>query len=591
MNWITLTTLILAIIISWVVALYAWSRRPSRGARQLGWLMTMVGWWNLALLVGLSATSFELALLSLKLEYLSVVTVPLLWLWFVLHYTNHEDWLNRPRLLLLSAIPAITLVLALTTPAHDLIVEAESLRKQAQSSDPIFWERGIWGWIDTAYQYIIIAGATGLLIASLFRLPKPFAPQIVTLLIILLISWMANVLATLQIIPLTVPVAPLSFAVSGLGLWWTLFRHRLLEIVPVARTALVEGMSDAIFVCDRQLRLVDLNPAAESLAQTTAQAAIGRPIDHVFPSLKSLLNVAPESVAPVQEREIETSTDDGLRRVYSVHITPLHRRNGQLSGHLCVLRDVTDLQTAREEALRANHAKSEFLSNVSHELRTPLTSIRLYIDLLRRDNPERRARYLASLQREVERLQALIESLLNLSRLDLGKVKPVLQPMHVNPLIAALHRDRGPLFEARELELGIDLTSGLPQVMADRRLLEQVVTNLLSNALNYTPAGGSVRLATDVVEVESEHWVRIKVADTGLGIAAEEQQRLFQRFERGQSSRVTRAPGTGLGLAICKEIVDLHQGRITLDSQLGEGSTFTVWLPHNPRTMPDHEPA
>jgi signal transduction histidine kinase len=116
-------------------------------------------------------------------------------------------------------------------------------------------------------------------------------------------------------------------------------------------------------------------------------------------------------------------------------------------------------------------------------------------------------------------------------------------------------------------------------VNADAQLMEQVITNLLTNAMNYTPRGGSVHLSTAWRERDHAAWVTVAVADTGLGVSLEEQQHIFERFHRGVASQATGIPGTGLGLAICQEIVKLHQGHVILESQEGEGSIFTVWLP------------
>jgi signal transduction histidine kinase len=173
----------------------------------------------------------------------------------------------------------------------------------------------------------------------------------------------------------------------------------------------------------------------------------------------------------------------------------------------------------------------------------------------------------------------LIEELLDISRLDLEKTVPQWQPVDLNALLATLIEDRTRLFIERGLHLHLDTAAELPTIAADPALLEQVATNLLTNALNYTPPGGEVWLRTTAVTHEAQPWVVFKVRDTGPGIAPEEQQQLFQRFYRGEAARVSKAPGTGLGLAISQGIVNLHHGRITLESTVGQGSTFSVWLP------------
>lgn len=245
-----------------------------------------------------------------------------------------------------------------------------------------------------------------------------------------------------------------------------------------------------------------------------------------------------------------------------------------------VAQRTAELSVALKQARAADEAKSQFLSSVSHELRTPLASIRLYLGLLSQGRPEHRQRYLESLAREVERLQVLIEELLDISRLDLEKTIPQWQPVNLNALLTTLAEDRTRLFTERGLHLHLEIAEELPTVAADPALLEQVATNLLTNALNYTQPGGDVWLSTTAVVQETHSWVVFRVRDNGPGIAPEEQEQLFQRFYRGEAARVSKAPGTGLGLAISQGIVTLHHGRITLESDLGKGSTFCVWLPY-----------
>ncbi|MCX6028322.1 MAG: ATP-binding protein [Chloroflexi bacterium] len=257
-----------------------------------------------------------------------------------------------------------------------------------------------------------------------------------------------------------------------------------------------------------------------------------------------------------------------------------------------------ELRAANDKLKELDRFKSSFVSDVSHELRQPLTNIKTYLYLLDRGKPEKRAGYLATLQRETDLLQQLIEDLLHLSRIDLGKAQPVLAPLDINRLVGTLVEDRGPLAAEHDLALHTALAPDLPAVMADAKMVTQVLTNLLANAMNYTPRGGTIVVSTAARQDgggagergsrgDTQHaarntptgWVTFSVSDTGPGIAAEEQTRIFERFYRGEAARVSRAPGTGLGLAICQELIRRHKGKITLESQIGQGSTFTVWLP------------
>jgi signal transduction histidine kinase len=237
------------------------------------------------------------------------------------------------------------------------------------------------------------------------------------------------------------------------------------------------------------------------------------------------------------------------------------------------------LAEALEQAREANLIKTQFVSDVSHELRTPLTNIRLYLELLETGQPARFASYLDTLQRETDRLVTLIEDLLAISRLDAGTSPPSPVSLDLNRLASSLVEDRRRLFSARELKLEFKPDSPLSPIFADERMLTQVVANLLTNALNYTPPGGRVIVSTRESAVEEMEWVTLTVTDTGLGIGPEDQDRIFERFYRGSAAREGGKPGTGLGLAICKEILERHGGRITVESKPQKGSSFTIWLP------------
>ncbi len=238
------------------------------------------------------------------------------------------------------------------------------------------------------------------------------------------------------------------------------------------------------------------------------------------------------------------------------------------------------LAEALEHATEADRLKTQFVADVSHELRTPLTNIRLYLELIGQANRERFAEYLETLNRETERLVDLIEDLLAISRLDAGTHPPQPVFLNLNELARGLVADRKRLFDERRIEASFLPDDHLPGVLADERMLSQVVANLMTNAMNYTLPGGRVSIGTGVAADDGAKWVTLRVTDTGLGIPVDEVEHVFERFYRGTASRRMGTPGTGLGLSICKEILSRHKGRISVHSRAGEGSTFTIWLPH-----------
>ncbi len=342
---------------------------------------------------------------------------------------------------------------------------------------------------------------------------------------------------------------------------------------------ILENIGDAVFVTDPRGVIEYVNPAWERLNGYPAAEAIERPA--------SLLNsgtVAAEVFSSLWETVLFGNTwrgqlvnrrKDGSTYDAALTATPLKADDGRILSIVSVLYDISAMK-------EVERLKNQFVSDVSHELRTPLTNIRLYLDLLRGTADRTKVdRYLDTLSRESDRLANLIDDLLSLSRLDAGAVALELQPVDLNRLLGSLVDDRLALAGQRGLDLTLDCDTRLPLARGDERLLSQVFTNLLTNAMNYTPEKGHIAVRTRTTTENGLIWVTAEVADSGPGIPPEEKPMIFLRFYRGRASRATAAPGTGLGLSICQEIIDLHSGRISLESEgvSGKGTRFTVWLP------------
>ena len=237
------------------------------------------------------------------------------------------------------------------------------------------------------------------------------------------------------------------------------------------------------------------------------------------------------------------------------------------------------LEAVALQAHEAERAKATFVADVSHELRTPLTNIGLYLDLLEIGPDERQGEYFETMRRETERLRILIEQLLAISRLDSEQVEIKPAPVDINSLIEMLVRDRKHMAQQRNLTLNLHLANETLFIEADPQYVVQVMTNLLTNAMNYTTQGGQITLTSERASHEEIPGISFSIHDSGPGIDEEEQLNIFNRFFRGVSGKQSGVSGTGLGLAISKEIVEQHNGNITLSSSADSGTNFTVWLP------------
>lgn len=265
-----------------------------------------------------------------------------------------------------------------------------------------------------------------------------------------------------------------------------------------------------------------------------------------------------------------------LSAIAEIAGSALHRAGLMETLEQRVAERTAELTAANARLRELDQLKDDFLANVSHDLRTPLTNITLYLNLLKKRGVDELPRSLPILQRETKRLTGLIEDLLSLSRLEQGRAPFTPEPHLLDSLLAEVLQVHSVQAEAKNLQVLHELRPDVPAVRVDYPQMMQVLTNLIGNAVAYTPRDGQVVCGTTRVEAAQ---VVITISNTGPAIPAADLPHLFERFYRGQTGYQSGEVGTGLGLAICKEIVNRHGGRIEVDSVEGRGTTFHVWLP------------
>ena len=320
--------------------------------------------------------------------------------------------------------------------------------------------------------------------------------------------------------------------------------------------AILRSVADAVVVLSLEGALVLANPVAQDLLSGPQGAEVVSQIGRLH-----------------AQGGVVTETLELGQMTFQALASPVTL--GELAvGTVVVLRDISRLR-------ELDRLKSHFVATVSHELRTPLANIKLYLSLLRRGREERRGQYVQVLEEETGRLSAMIEDLLDLSRLEARREEEPSEPVELRALLRQVMESLRPSFTAKVMDVQLE-DGAAAVVMGRRNQLIQVFTNLLSNSIQYTSAGGWVRMRVQSGEPGAKpRMAAVAVQDSGQGIPEKDLPYIFDRFYRGSLARSNNLPGSGLGLAIVREILDRHQGRITVLSRLGEGSTFTVWLPEH----------
>jgi len=703
--------LALSVLVSGALALYTWQNRRAIGATPFALMMLMLYEWEICYIFQLAGTDAVTKVFWDKLMFLGVVATPVAWLAFALEYTRRKTWINPRRLAMLSIIPAFTILLLLTNDLHHLF-----WAKAALSSEGGFLHldniNGPWFWVHTIYSYTLIMVGLVLIVRALLRWPAQYRGQMTWILLATVTPFVANIIFIFRIIPILIDVTPFAFTLTGLGLAFALFHHRLLDLAPIARDIVIDGMKDGMIVLDANQRIVDINRAAQQMIGLSSEPVpIGKPLADVLSAWPNLI----ERYHNVLETKDEISFGEGeTRRWYELNLSALLDENNSLIGQVATVRNISDrkqaesqllesearfrqivenasdviyrvdshgyviyanpatmrilgygsekdvvgrhylelvapqarhkvkrayehqfvsktpntyhelpiiaadgsetwlgqnvqliyegdriigfqalarditaikqahdaLRLARDQALEANLAKTRLLSKVSHELRTPLGGILGYAELLQRDTfgqlNEKQQKAASEIIDSTEYLANMVNELLDEAQLRSSTTTLHERVFSPSTLIQQAISGIDILAQNKGLEFSSYIDPNLPQgIYGDDQRIRQIIINLTGNALKFTKEG-SVHLT---VTCHNENYWGIQVTDTGIGIPKEAQDAIFEPFQQVHSEVTRDNRGIGLGLSIAKQLIELMNGKIVLESEPGRGSTFTVLLP------------
>ena len=589
------------------LALFAY-RQSSPGSSLFALMSLCVSLYAVTYSFELLSATLQWILFWIKLEYIGIVSIPVTLFLFTLVYTEQNQWVSRRSVALLFVVPAIVLLLVWTNSQHNLfyattmVVKIDGYAQLIATAGPGYW-------LNIGYAYLIMFATVVLLIRAYITTTSFYRRQIAFFLVGILIPWVGDMTYVVFLREAgNLDVAPVLFTLSGLVMAVGLFRYRLLDLMPVARSKLVEMTEDAWIVLDINDRLVDLNPAAAVILRQKRDDLLGEQIQGILPEKHPLL--ACLSMVGERRWEVNLSSDDFVPSIYDVRLSFLADWRRRPSGRLIVLHDMTEQKMAEgtlrilnsqlESIVQARTAeiqaekerveqilqtvqttRDQFIASISHELRTPITNLKLYLTLLEHTPlSDKGQQYQDILKIQTERLEKLAQGVVELASLDSSQGVSGATELPLATFVTQSLTELASAVAAQQLTVHFaEPVVSLPPVYGQRSQGLKAVKELIKNAVAYSHEGGEIFIDLSFCEEDELAWVTLAVTDTGPGIASVEQEKIFERFYRGTAVSQGNMPGLGVGLSLVWQIMELHNGRVTVQSQSGEGSTFTLWFP------------
>lgn len=528
---------------------------------------------NAGYLLELTAPTVEAAVVAVKMQYMGSLTIPISYCYFIFSYCYEKVPVKILRIL--KAADVFVFGLVLTCELHTLYYRQIDWLYTPEGHGYLSLEYGPGYWIfmlcGTIIPYVLTLYA---LIRVCIRNPDYAEDRQYKL--ILGLSFLPVVVLCSYVMKLTHVYDPTPF-VLGLvlsGVVILVWSRKVYDFSSLASGILLDSMSDGVIAIDKHERIVSYNPAAAAIFQDLNISVVGKHVEEV--------NGFPKNILGEDVRE-EFSLND---RFYQGHVKEVLDKYGEKKGYVILLLDMTDTRNyieeitrVREQAEQANIAKSAFLANMSHEIRTPMNAIIGLSDIIMEESKGRRVYgYTCDIKASANNLLALINDILDLSKVEAGKMELVSAEYHVKAMVKEVLNMMDIVASQHGLMVESEFDMTIPCCyLGDESRIKQILVNLLNNALKFTKKG-HVKISVSGVQGETEDTERLifRVEDTGCGIREEDLEKIFENFKQLDSKRSRSAEGTGLGLSITRHLAELMQGTVKVESVYGEGSTFTV---------------
>ncbi len=523
----------------------------------------------LGYLLEVTATTSDGGMAATKVMYMGSAFFSPLFLLFVADYC--EARISKPLILVpLLSIPSFVIVLVWTSEYHTLIYSAYSYIVDAPIHR-LAVEPGSLYYLNHVFALLCMIAAGGILIHRLIHWGKRYRLQLLLLVIGVITPVLANILYVVKLNVFGINYTPVSLVILNLLFFINIIRYDIFDILPQASAMALNSIREAFVLIDKDRLFVSANPAAYRVMPGLSQLHKGREITEIGDWPQELTKLTDHTNADIRF-SVRTDTE----RFYGASVSAVITEKKEMAGWIILIQDRT-LNEENVALQRLDKLKDEFLANTSHELRTPLHGIIGIAESLAAGAagplPERAMNHIAMIGASGKRLASLVDDILDFSKLRHEEIALRRQAVDMHQSVEVVTTVLRPLWQAKSLRLDNYLPVNC-YVDGDEGRIHQILYNLIGNAIKFTTEGS--------IEVTAERTVlgwTVHVADTGIGIAPEQQPFIFESFAQGSGSIARDYGGTGLGLSISKKLVELQGGSLTVSSVVGEGSTFSFELP------------
>lgn len=563
-------------------------RKEGEAVQFFGIMMLANAIWSLAYGFELASTTLRQAMAFINIEYLGITALPLTWFLFCLKLSGKESWYkNRFTLFLLIAFPVITVLLVWTNHLHHLHYKSYHLDLTGDFPT-VSIKPGISYILFTIYFYILLATGSYLLIVKFQKADPIYKRQNYSVIIAAMIPWLTNISYLAGLRPMkNLDLTPFSFVATIFLISLAIYRFKLFDILPVARERVLDLMQDGFMVLDNKHRIIDYNKTfSKYLPASSKNKIIGTPLEVLIPGQTELLEFLKAHRAGKIELKVETS-----KGLFDLEADIGYLDDNQLNNEATIIK-LQDLTMLRAESLRSkmqaeelqklNQLKDRIFSIIAHDLRAPLVNLSEVLKMVSDDQISNEEFKVLSptLNKDIIYTTDLLENILHWSRSQLKGYGVNKEFFDLKGLVVSEVDHHLSSAKAKDIEIIQDVFPG-EMVYADVLMVQIIIRNLLNNAIKFCHVNCTIHITA---VYSGEHKIRLSIKDNGVGISKETLDKLF--LGENKSTRGTlNEKGTGLGLMVCKEFAEKNDGKLVAESEIGKGSSFSVYLPVDDKSM------